>query len=205
MKTTTGSLAALALLGVLAGCGSTDSGADSGSGADSAPDSGSDDTSAGDAASAPAADELCPAELPDDGDGGFGVTDPATEAPDLAPVDRAWVCQYESRNGWQLVGEPVEVPQDDLAGIEESLTGLEPSDPDQMCTEELGPRWLLVTADEQGDLTGVSVDGFGCRSVRLTDSPDSTVPGRASGGGLVEGTLSAPGDLAQELSTIHGG
>lgn len=205
MKTTTGSLAALALLGVLAGCGSTDSGSDSASGADTAPDSGSGDTTSDSGAAAPTADELCPATLPDDGAGGFGVTDPATEAPDLAPVDRAWVCQYESGNGWKRDGEPVEVASDDLAGLEESLTALEPSDPDQMCTEELGPRWLLVTADEQGDLTGVSVDGFGCRSVRLTDSPDSTVPGRASGDGLVEGTLSAPGDLAQELSTIYGG
>jgi len=203
MKTTTGTLAALALLGVLAGCGSTDStdAADAGSGSGSDGGASSEESSA----PAPTADELCPARLPDDGSGGFGVSDPATESPDLAPAARAWVCEYASRDGWQRVGEPVEVPEGDLAGLEDTLAGLEPSDPDLMCTQDLGPRWLLVTADDAGALTGVSVDDFGCGSVRLTDSPGSTAPGRASGDGLVEGTLTAPGDLAQELSAIHGG
>lgn len=200
MKTTTGTLATLALLGLLAGCGQTDS-----SGADTGASGGASGGASDGTTASPTTDELCPAELPDDGSNGFGVTDPATEAPDLPSASQAWVCQYDARNGWQRAGEPVQVPEGDLAGIEESLSGLEPSDPDQMCTEELGPRWLLVTADDAGALTGVSVDGFGCRSVRLTDSPSETAPGRAAGGGLVEGTLSAPGDLSQELSRIHAG
>ncbi|MCH1866609.1 hypothetical protein [Nocardioides sp. CFH 31398] len=204
MKTTTGTLASLALLGLLVGCGQTES-SDSGSASDPGAGSESSGGASDETTASPTTDELCPAELPDDGGNGFGVTDPAAEAPELPSASQAWVCQYDARNGWQRAGEPVEVPEGDLAAIEESLAGLEPSDPDQMCTEELGPRWLLVTADDAGSLTGVSVDGFGCRSVRLTDSPSRTAPGRASGDGLVEGTLTAPGDLSQELSTIYGG
>ena len=64
--------------------------------------------------------------------------------------------------------------------------------PSQGCTEELGPRWLLVTSTG-GDLTGVVVDGYGCGDVRLTNDPYVTAPGDPQTGATVPGVLDAPG------------
>ena len=70
----------------------------------------------------------------------------------------------------------------------------------RVCTEELGPRWMLVLS-RSGDLTGVVVDGYGCRDVRLTDEPFTTVAGE----GAVEGVLTGPADLLPLLEEVSAG
>jgi hypothetical protein len=62
------------------------------------------------------------------------------------------------------------------------------------CTDELGPRWLIVT-ESGGDLTGVAVDGFGCNQVRLTDDPRQTEPGATAQAGYPSGWYLASHDL----------
>jgi hypothetical protein len=63
---------------------------------------------------------------------------------------------------------------------------------------ELGPRYL-VSYTYKRDLTGVVIDRYGCREVRLTDNPFTTVPGAASGAGIVEGVLAGPTKLLDDL------
>ncbi len=168
---------------------------------------------------APVVDELaaqdgrpCPGRLPG-GDDTFGGTDPASSAPDLAAPDRAWVCTYVLRSGpaagpdgaaWTRQTRPQLVAPDRLPGLAATLAELAPADDGRLCTEELGPRHLIVLAadgEAGADLTGVAVDGFGCRDVRLTDDPFATPPGEASGAGVVPGVLTAPDDLVQLLSS----
>lgn len=166
----------------------------------------------------PAVDELaaqdgpCPGRLPG-GDDAFGGTDPAASAPDLAAPDRAWVCTYVLRSGpaagpdgpaWTRQTRPQQVVADRLPGLATSLDELAPADPGRLCTKDLGPRYLLVLADDGDagtDLTGVVVDGFGCRDVRLTDDPSTTPPGEASTPGVVPGVLSAPDALVRLLTS----
>lgn len=140
--------------------------------------------------------EPCPARLPD-GDAGA----PAPGPPDLPAVERAWVCRYEV-GSWTLAGEPRAVSSSGLATLEGLLGRLEPAPADQMCTMDLGPRYLLVLA-RGGDLTGVLVDAYGCRNVRLTDDPHTTPAGTTDGGGLVQGVLTGPG-LLDELVKVAG-
>ena len=70
-----------------------------------------------------------------------------------------------------------------------------------MCTADLGPRFVLVYRHGT-DLTGVSVDDYGCNDVRLTDDPFTTVVGEASQGGAVRGVLRAEPELLDELMAI---
>ena len=170
-----GALAAL----VLAGCGSTPPG----DGRTGAPTVQPEQlTEAG--------GEACPAELPmgDDPSGhGFGVERPAEQLPDLLDPQEAWVCRYETYDrgptanggmvyGWRQTGEPAPVASDDLPDLRSALDALRLPAPDQACTADLGPRWMVVYSHD-GDLTGVLVDDYGCRSVRLTDDPHTTPPG----------------------------
>lgn len=166
----------------------------------------------------PAVDELtarkgpCPGRLPGDGDAASGGSDPAPGAPDLPEPDRAWVCVYQPSDrargpAWAREARPRPVDTGRLPTLAAALSGLAPADPGRLCTKELGPRYLLVLATDGeagADLTGVAVDGFGCRDVRLTDDPFATPPGEASGeasgAGVVPGVLTAPDDLVQLLA-----
>ena len=47
----------------------------------------------------------------------------------------------------------------------------------------------MVVYAHDGDLTGVVVDDYGCRTVRLTDKPHATPPGADRQEGTVGGTL----------------
>lgn len=167
----------------------------------------------------PAVDELaaqdgrpCPARLPGGDDDAFGGTDPAASAPDLAAPDRAWVCRYQLADGadgaegaaWTRQTRPQQVAADRLPDLAAALAELAPADDGRLCTEELGPHYLLVLAadgDAGSDLTGVAVDGFGCRDVRLTDDPATTAPGEASAPGVVPGVLTAPDDLVEMITS----
>lgn len=180
-------LITVALLATLAGCG------DGGSAGSTPPPTPT------------ATDELarhdgkpCPARLPQED---ARAAEPATGDPELPAFDRAWVCHYAVET-WTLVGETQAVPHDSLAGLESTLGALAPAPADQMCTMDLGPRFLLVLSDGR-DLTGVLVDAYGCREVRVTDDPHTTPAGASDAPGLPRGVFTAPG-LLEQLVEIAG-
>lgn len=144
----------------------------------------------------------CPQELPvgDDPSGhGFGTEEPAKELPTLLEPEVAWVCQYNTFDvgatpgggttyGWRRAGQPKPVPAGDLPDLSAALNGLAPADRSGGCDADLGPRWMVVYS-HAGDLTGVVVDDYGCRDVRLTDNPHVTPPGAGDRDGTVGGIL----------------
>jgi len=157
-------------------------------------------------------EQVCPDQLPlgEDPDGyGFGTGEPADERPSLLTPDAAWVCRYDARTGqgpngdgstirWQRGSKPQPVASARLAALTEHLSKLRPADAVQVCTDELGPRWMLVFTHE-GDLTGVVIDDYGCHDIRLTDEPFETAPGDPGQEGTVPGVLSAPDHLLADL------
>jgi len=147
--------------------------------------------------------EVCPQEQPQEpGTSGFGTEKPASSTPNLRPPERVWVCQYAPDLGpfndqqgqrlitWTLEGGAVEVGASDVDAFADALAAVAPGDrdPEQPCTADLGPRWMVV-AETAGDLTGFVVDDFGCGDLRLTDDPWSTEPGAARQPGTVPGTF----------------
>jgi hypothetical protein len=139
----------------------------------------------------------CPRMLPDGDD--LGTDEPANESPSLLEAQKAWVCEYNSFDaattstggtnfGWRRSGRPKPVPAGALTDLQDSLDHLEPADRSDGCNDDLGPRWLVVYSYE-GDLTGVLVDDYGCRDVRLTDDPHRTPPGADDQVGTVGGIL----------------
>lgn len=160
----------------------------------------------------------CPKELPqaDAPTHGLGTAEPAKSAPKLAAPDEAWVCVYGAMDAgsgpdgdgmtyaWKRTQDPVGVRPSHLADLEQHLDALMPGPADAICTADLGPRFVLVYRHGT-DLTGVSVDDFGCRDVLLTDDPFTTVPGEATQRGTVPGVLQAPPDLLDELKAVAGG
>jgi hypothetical protein len=140
----------------------------------------------------------CPQELQigDDPSGhGFGVEEPAKELPSLLEAQEAWVCGYNlvdhpggTSAGWERTGQPEPVAAGDLPDLQAALNDLALVEPGQNCTADLGPRWMVVYAHD-GDLTGVVVDDYGCRHVRLTDNPHSTPPGADEQNGTAGGVL----------------
>jgi hypothetical protein len=148
----------------------------------------------------------CPVRLPfpdDDSGHGFGSSTPATADPSFRTPDSAWICQYGNEIvGTSDAGTVLEWTLDDsvrrlddarLGPVDASLEDITSVHPgNRVCTAELGPRWLLVTATG-GDLTGVLVDGYGCQEIRLTDDPFVTSAGDPQAGGTVPGVLTSPG------------
>ena len=142
----------------------------------------------------------CPAKLPtgeDPSGHGFGTEAAAEELPSLLEPQEAWVCQYNTFDagttdagavyGWRLDGQPQPVAADKIADLQDALDDLTPADRGD-CTADLGPRWMVVYSHD-GDLTGVVVDDYGCRDVRLTDDPHTTPPGADNQEGAVGGVL----------------
>jgi hypothetical protein len=138
------------------------------------------------------------------------VEDAASERPNLALAQKAWICKYWPADrtppdgygavfDWVRAGRPTQVDSDTLAAINETLPQIIPVPPNQACNDDLGPRWMIVTVHET-DLTGVVIDDYGCSDVRLTDEPFTTPPGEASQSGTVAGVLGAPAEL---LDTVH--
>lgn len=159
-----------------------------------------------------AGDQLCPSDLPiaDDPSGhGFGVERAAEELPSLLQPQEAWVCRYDSFDraaassggvvlGWRLAGRPEPVATADLPDLRAALEELNLPDPNQACTDDLGPRWMVVYSHD-GDLTGLVVDDFGCLSVRLTDRPHTTPPGEQDQEGAVGGVLGGGAAVLEAL------
>jgi hypothetical protein len=147
-------------------------------------------------------DRPCPEELPigDDPSGhGFGVQGVADESPTLLSPNEAWVCQYDPFDAstttshgaiyeWRRTGQPTPVASGDLPRLRNALGGLVPADRSEGCNADLGPRWMVVY-NHDGDLTGLVVDDYGCRDVRLTDNPHATPPGADDQEGAVGGIL----------------
>jgi hypothetical protein len=144
----------------------------------------------------------CPEDLliGDDPSGhGFGTEEPANEIPALLSPQEAWLCQYNTVEkgttssggavyGWRRAAQPDTVDADDLPGLEAALDDLAPADRSGACNDDLGPRWMVVYSHD-GDLTGVVIDDYGCRDVRLTDNPHTTPPGADDQEGTVGGVL----------------
>lgn len=151
---------------------------------------------------ADAGGDPCPRELPIDEDPsgqGFGVEADAESLPHLLVPRAAWVCRYDSNvvgrtSGggaeldWRRTSDPEELSADRLRRLATALDELAPTDDDRPCTADLGPRWMVVL-EHEGDLTGVVVDDYGCRDVRLSDDPHVTAPGARGQVGTVAGVL----------------
>lgn len=154
----------------------------------------------------------CPKTLPlgDDPSGhGFGTEEVADELPTLLEPQEAWVCQYNPGDAgtpsgggtiyrWQRAGRPGVVDEAELTDLKDALDDLAPADAEGPCTSDLGPRWLVVYSHD-GDLTGVVVDDYGCRDVRLTDNPHTTPPGADDQEGTVGGVLAGGGAVLEAL------
>ncbi len=159
----------------------------------------------------------CPDELPqlDGPDTGLGGDNPAGAAPQLQDVEKAWICQYSPKDAapgpegdgnpwtWPLEGKPHPVEPSLIQDLKVSLSQLVPPAADLICTADIGQRWMLAYSTG-GDLTGVVVDDFGCRSVRLTNEPFESVPGLASVGGIVPGYLTGPDTLLAQIKAAAG-
>lgn len=142
----------------------------------------------------------CPRSLPvgDDPSGhGFGTEAAATELPTLLEPQEAWVCEYAAVHGhsingtvytWVRDGPAEPVADSDLPALRTAFDDLALPDATQGCHDDLGPRWMVVYSHD-GDLTGVVVDDYGCRDVRLTDDPHETAPGADGQEGTVAGVL----------------
>lgn len=155
----------------------------------------------------------CPAVLPmptDDAGYGLGTFTPADRTPRFASPDTAWVCKYATRdiapaghNGalyeWELNHTPRRIDESQMDQVTDAMGDVKVVESwPQECTSDLGPRYLLVTSAD-GDLTGVAVDDYGCRDVRLTDNPFITAPGDPQeGSGTVPGVLTSD-ELAATL------
>lgn len=110
----------------------------------------------------------CPRQLPmgeDRSVHGSGTEEVADELPALLEPEQAWVCQYDTFDagtttgggavlGWRRVGEPEPVAAVDLAGLQQALDDLALAGASAACTDDLGPRWMVVS-NHDGDLTGV--------------------------------------------------
>lgn len=209
--TRTGAVLAGVLLTLLAGCG------------DDRPDRATDPSAAPSTSPSTRSGELadhdgapCPTQLPTSDR--RAVDEPAPAAPDLAALvaaaDAGWACRYDpggtgpdggsgTAAGWDLAGPPRPIDPADLRTLGPLLAELRPASGRRVCTMDLGPRWLVVLADA-GDLTGIVVDGFGCRDVRLTDDPHRTPPGAARGEGVVPGVLAGPERLLDTVRRAAG-
>jgi hypothetical protein len=140
---------------------------------------------------------------------GFGTEASASSGPELKSPREAWVCTYGAKdvssrgdNGaWYewVLGEAHRLDAEELSAFTEAAKGLVPRSASQMCTDELGPRYMVSFVSAE-DLTGVVIDGYGCGDVRLTDEPFVTVPGDASQSGIVSGVLSGSRALLESVS-----
>lgn len=160
--------------------------------------------------------KVCPTVLPrTEQNHGFGTELPAAAAPTLLAPEAAWVCRYDPRDTptdasadgatfeWVRAGGPVDLDATLLPELARQLTYLVRPDP-QGCNDDLGSRFALVYT-HGSDLTGVVVDDYGCRAVRLTDEPFETVPGESTTEDVAPGLLAADPGLLSQLKISYAG
>lgn len=154
----------------------------------------------------------CPKRLPigeDPAGHGFGIEEVADQLPTLLDVQEAWVCEYNPFDvgttpsggavyGWRRAGQPEPVADADLPDLQSALDAVAVADRSRGCTDDLGPRWMVAYSHDD-DLTGVVVDDYGCRDVRLTDNPHTTPPGADDQAGTVGGVLDGGAAILEAL------
>lgn len=140
----------------------------------------------------------CPEKLPQATKQRSATDEPATSTPTLPTADAGWVCVYTPRGGWTLTDRARRLDAAETDGIARLVADLTPEEKDQVCSSDLGRR-VMVVLSARGDLTGLVIDDFGCRTVRMTDEPFTTVPGDATQGGAVSGTLTPSATLRSAL------
>ncbi len=159
--------------------------------------------------------QVCPDRLPEPPEGADDSWVLAKAVPTVSAFESAWLCQYAAEASpdvtpsggvalsWVRQGEPVEFPESGLGSVETMLSSLGMYPDDVVCTDDLGPRWMVVllTGD---DLTGVVVDDFGCRKTRLTDDPFVIAPGHSRDSSLVQGVLAPPQGIVADLKAAAG-
>jgi len=158
----------------------------------------------------------CPDTLPvvvDPGGHGFGPVEEADRRPALPEPRSAWVCEYVATSSsvtdsgtvwsWVSQGGPRSVDAAAVPRLADDLQHLGPPAANRACTDDLGPRWLLVYPHGSG-LIGVVVDDYGCRDVRLTDDPFTTTAGAADADGTVPGILTAPDGMLERIKAAWG-
>ncbi len=147
---------------------------------------------------------------------GFGTQDAASSAPDLGVPDSAWVCEYSAQDTgepdpgggalyeWRLTTGPVTVADDALAALGDVLARVAVPPAERACTDDLGPRLLLVSVS--GDLqVAMTIDDYGCREIRLTEDPWESAPGAPGDPDLPAGVLmTTDGDPAAEVRALSG-
>ena len=131
-----------------------------------------------------------------------GPTSPAASAPTLPAIEEAWVCQYAANeaNEWLLDRRgPPGGRQGSCRTSRPAWANSRLPRPTRCVRRTSGRAGCSSTATADGDLTGVVVDDFGCRSVRLTDEPFETVPGKAPPAGIAAGLLASPDGLLDQI------
>ncbi|MDN4483937.1 hypothetical protein [Demequina lignilytica] len=152
---------------------------------------------------------------------GFGTQDAATSVPELGVPEAAWVCEYVAEDTgdpdpdggalyeWRRTDAALaEVPDDALVELGDLLAMVDVPPADRACTDDLGPRLLLVAVTDDRQVA-MTIDEYGCREIRLTEDPWESPPGSPSDPDLPAGVLMADGvdaaALVRELSGLGGG
>lgn len=157
--------------------------------------------------------EYCPQTMPraSRDSYGFGTEEAASSAPVLWKPQEAWLCRYDpddvASSGshgawyqWVLTDAPRPLDADELKAFTAAVEQLAPAPDSRVCNDDLSSRWL-VSYSYENDLTGVVIDDFGCRDIRLTDEPFTTVAGEPSQPGTVVGVLADPTEFIAVISS----
>ncbi len=180
-----------------------------------------DDKTAADPQSAPSADapaptgeDVCPPQLAEASDKhGFGGEEVASSTPEFGDTAALWACTYNTltigttpeggqKYGWKRVGEPTPIDSTEYDDLVRGLGNLRPADPQRMCTADLGPRVMLGHVATNGQVTGVVVDLFGCRDVRLTPDPVGVAPGESDVDGVPTGVLAGSTEFMTAVAAL---
>ena len=158
--------------------------------------------------------QVCPEELPPLPEGSTESWDLATDSLELPEPYAAWLCKYVQNDAgttanqpsdwvWSREGEPKKLEGAGLEVAASLLTGLTVFPDGQVCTADLGPRWLV--AFQVGDeVWGATIDEYGCRWTRLTEDPFTVAAGYSDDPRVVRGSLGPPMGILDELKVAAG-
>lgn len=110
---------------------------------------------------------VCPREAPEPGGPEYG----ATGRPSLPEATTARVCRYPVAPSSPPAEppEPVRLEGELAAELVTALGRAEPASEEQMCTQELGPTYLVLLPSD-GNEVWVRVEAFGCTAMRIRDA-----------------------------------
>lgn len=153
--------------------------------------------------------QACPDQLAGDAHGTPRAEVPAEGPPGLDAPMAIWVCTYSTLDrpdpgvlapAWRRVGAARRVEGPSYAVLARGLRELAPAAPDRVCTADLGPRVLVGHVAADGNLTGVVVDLYGCREVRLTPDPATVPPGGDTGADTPSGVLAGTAEFTSAVA-----